>query len=46
VQEIIAERLERAPASNRQGWDAIVGGSSMLDAPTFGLPLWLLTDLG
>ena len=46
AQEIIAERLERAPASNRQGWDAIVGGSSMLDAPTFGLPVWLLTDLG
>ena len=46
AQEIIAERLERAPASNREGWDAIVGGSSMLDAPTFGLPLWLLSDLG
>ena len=46
AQQIIAERLERAPASNREGWDAIVGGSSMLDAPTFGLPLWLLTDLG
>ena len=46
AQEIITERLERAPASNRQGWDAIVGGSSMLDEPTFGLPLWLLTDLG
>jgi FAD/FMN-containing dehydrogenase len=46
AQEIIAERLERAPESNREGWDAIVGGSSMLDAPTFGLPLWLLSDLG
>ena len=43
---IIADRLARAPASNREGWDAIVGGSSMLDEPTFGLPLWLLTDLG
>ena len=46
AQEIITERLERAPASNREGWDAIVGGSSMLDGPTFGLPLWLLTGLG
>jgi len=46
AQEIITARLERAPASNREGWDAIVGGSSMLDEPTFGLPLWLLTDLG
>jgi hypothetical protein len=46
AQQIIAERLERAPASNREGWDAIVGGSSMLDAPTFGLRQWLLTDLG
>jgi FAD/FMN-containing dehydrogenase len=46
AQEIITQRLERAPASNREGWDAIVGGSSMLDQPTFGLPLWLLTDLG
>jgi len=43
---IITKRLQRAPASNREGWDAIVGGSSMLDQPTFGLPLWLLTDLG
>lgn len=43
---IITERLERAPASNREGWDAIVGGSSMLDEPTFGLPLWLLAELG
>ena len=43
---IIADRLARAPASNPEGWDAIVGGSSMLDAPTFGLPLWLLADLG
>jgi tetratricopeptide (TPR) repeat protein len=46
AQEIISVRLQRAPASNREGWDAIVGGSSMLDEPTFGLPLWLLTDLG
>ncbi len=46
AQEIITARLERAPASNRQGWDAILGGSSMLDEPTFGLPLWLLSDLG
>ncbi len=45
AQEIITDRLERAPASNREGWDAIVGGSSMLDEPTFGLPLWLLTEL-
>lgn len=46
AQEIIAERLERAPQSNREGWDAIVGASSMLDEPTFGLPLWLLAELG
>ncbi len=46
AQRIITERLERAPASNREGWDAIVGGSSMLDEPTFGLPLWLLAELG
>ena len=45
AQQIITERLERAPASNREGWDAIVGGSSMLSAPTFGLPLWLLREL-
>ena len=45
AQRIITERLERAPASNREGWDAIVGGSSMLSAPTFGLPLWLLREL-
>jgi hypothetical protein len=45
AQRIITERLERAPASNRGGWDAIVGGSSMLSAPTFGLPLWLLGEL-
>jgi hypothetical protein len=38
---IITERLERAPASNRDGWDAIVGGSSMRSEQTFGLPLWL-----
>jgi hypothetical protein len=45
AQLIITERLERAPASNRDGWDAIVGGSSMLSEPTFGLPLWLLRGL-
>jgi hypothetical protein len=45
AQRIITERLERAPASNREGWDAIVGGSSMLSEPTFGLPLWLLGEL-
>jgi tetratricopeptide (TPR) repeat protein len=45
AQRIIAGRLERAPASNREGWDAIVGGSSMLSEPTFGLPLWLLGEL-
>jgi len=46
AQRVITERLERAPASNRDGWDAIVGGSSMLSEPTFGLPLWLLRELG
>jgi hypothetical protein len=45
AQRIITERLERAPQSNREGWDAIVGGSSMLSAPTFELPLWLLREL-
>jgi hypothetical protein len=45
AQRIITERLERAPASNPEGWDAIVGGSSMLSEPTFGLPLWLLGEL-
>ncbi|MGB0092316.1 MAG: hypothetical protein WBP81_07260, partial [Solirubrobacteraceae bacterium] len=34
-------RRKRAPRSNRDGWDAIVGASSMLSEPTFGLPLWL-----
>jgi hypothetical protein len=46
AQRIITERLERAPRSNREGWDAIVGGSSMLEEPTFGLALWLLAELG
>jgi len=45
AQRVITERLECAPASNRDGWDAIVGGSSMLSEPTFGLPLWLLGGL-
>ncbi len=45
AQAIIDARLKRAPASNREGWDAIVGASSMLSEPTFGLPLWLLRDL-
>ena len=45
AQAITAERLERAPRSNREGWDAIVGASSMLSEPTFGLPLWLLGGL-
>jgi tetratricopeptide (TPR) repeat protein len=45
AQRIITERLARAPQSNREGWDAIVGGSSMLSEPTFGLPLWLLGEL-
>jgi hypothetical protein len=45
AQAITAERLERAPRSNREGWDAIVGASSMLSEPTFGLPLWLLREL-
>ena len=42
---IAAERLERAPESNREGWDAIVGGSSLLAEPTFGLPLAVLRRL-
>jgi tetratricopeptide (TPR) repeat protein len=45
AQAITAERLERAPQSKREGWDAIVGASSMLSEPTFGLPLWLLRGL-
>jgi hypothetical protein len=45
AQAITAERLARAPESNRDGWDAIVGASSMLSEPTFGLPLWLLRGL-
>jgi tetratricopeptide (TPR) repeat protein len=45
AQLIIIERLERAQRSNREGWDAIVGGSSMLSEPTYGLPLWLLREL-
>jgi hypothetical protein len=45
AQRVITERLERAPASNRDGWDAIVGGASMLSEPTLGLPLWLLGGL-
>lgn len=45
AQRIITERLERATASNHEGWDAIVDGSSTLSAPTFGLPLWLLGEL-
>ena len=42
AQAVIDERMERAPQSNPDGWDAILGASSMLDEPTFGLPLWLL----
>jgi tetratricopeptide (TPR) repeat protein len=42
---LIAERLGRAAASNREGWEAIVGGSALLSEPTFGLPLWLLGGL-
>ena len=42
---ITAERLERAPESNSEGWDAIVGASSLLAEPTFGLPLAVLRRL-
>ncbi len=45
AQEVTEERLERAPVSNREGWDAILCASSKLEEPTFGLPLWLLGRL-
>jgi tetratricopeptide (TPR) repeat protein len=45
AQEVTGERMERAPASNPDGWNAILTASSSLGEPTFGLPLWLLGRL-
>lgn len=43
--EIAATRLERADASNPEGWRAIADASSALSEPTHGLPLELLDRL-
>jgi tetratricopeptide (TPR) repeat protein len=45
AEEITAERLARAEASNRDGWLAIVDASSALSEPTYGLRLDLLDGL-
>jgi hypothetical protein len=45
AREIIAERLERAEASNPDAWRAISDASSALTEPTYGLPLALLSRL-
>jgi tetratricopeptide (TPR) repeat protein len=42
---IVAERLERARASNPEGWRAIADAAAALDEPTYGLPLALLSRL-
>jgi tetratricopeptide (TPR) repeat protein len=42
---IVTERLERARASNPDGWRAIGEASAALDEPTYGLPLALLSRL-
>lgn len=43
--EIIAERLERAEASNPDAWRVIADASAALTQPTYGLPLALLSRL-
>lgn len=43
--EIVAERLRRAEASNRDGWLAIADASAALAEPTYGLPLAFLEPL-
>jgi tetratricopeptide (TPR) repeat protein len=45
AQAVTAERLERAPKSNPDGWEAIMHASALLGEPTFGLPLALLRRL-
>ena len=42
---ITAERLERARASNPDGWRAITHASAALSEPTYGLPLALIDRL-
>lgn len=42
---VIAERAERAEASNPDGWHTIIDASAALSAPTHGLPLELLDRL-
>lgn len=43
--EIIAERLQRAEASNPDAWRAISDATAALTEPTYGLPLALLSRL-
>jgi hypothetical protein len=43
--EVIATRLQRAAASNPEGWRAIADASAALSEPTYGLPLALLARL-
>jgi tetratricopeptide (TPR) repeat protein len=43
--ELTSARLERAQASNHDGWQAIVEASEALHQPTYGLPLELLGRL-
>ena len=45
AEEVTSARLERAEASNREGWRAIVDASEALHQPTYGLPLELLGRL-
>ncbi len=45
AQAIADERMDRGWASNHDGMDAILGASSMLGEPTFGLSLELLRRL-
>lgn len=42
---IVAERLERARASNPEGWRVIADAAAALDEPSYGLPLALLSRL-
>ncbi len=45
AEELTSARLERANASNHDGWHAIVEASDALHQPTYGLPLELLGRL-
>ena len=43
--DLVDERMQRGWESNAEGMDAILGASSMLNAPTCGLSLGLLREL-